>query len=81
MRQETATMRDAVPSQQSIQEVDMTDVPTALPPRQGDHSAPANTADEESRMDTKTMDREEPRSQLSIRQLCEEEDVNDIHQF
>ena len=59
----------------------MTDVPTALPPRQENHSAPANTADEESRMDTKTMDREEPRSQLSIRQLCEEEDVNDIHQF
>ena len=37
-----------------------------------------NTADEESEIDTQTMGREEPRSQLSIRQSCEGEEVKDI---
>ena len=77
MRQETATMSDTIPSQQSIHEVGMTDILTELPSRQEDHSAPANTADGESRMDTQTMDMEEPVTQLSIKQPCEKEDVND----
>jgi hypothetical protein len=55
----------------------MTDILTELPSRQEDHSAPEKTADEESRMDTQTMDLEEPRPQLSIKQQCEKEDVND----
>ena len=37
MRQQTATMRDAAPSQQSIHEVRMTDILTELPSRQEDH--------------------------------------------
>ena len=55
----------------------MTDILTELPSRQEDHSAPENTADKESRMDIQTMDLEEPEQQLSIKQPCEEEDVND----
>ena len=78
MRQQTATTRGAVPSQQSIHEVGMTDVLNILQPRQEDPSTSVNTADEESKMDTQTMDMEEPRSHLSIRQMCEREDVNDL---
>ena len=78
MRQQTATLRDAVPSQHSKHEVGMTEVLSVLEHRQEDPSASVNTADEESKMDTQTMDRETPRSKLSIRQACEGEDVNDI---
>ena len=70
-------MSDTVQSQQSIHEIGMTDILTELPSRQEDHSAPAKTADEESRMDTQTMDLEERRPQLSIKQPCEKEDLND----
>ena len=77
-RQQTATMRDEAPSQQSIHGVGTTDILTELQSGQDDHSAPANTVDEESRMDTQIMDTEEPRSQLSSKQPCEKENVNDI---
>ena len=77
MRQQTATMSDTVPSQQSIHEVGMTFILTEVPSRQENNSAPANNADEESRTDTQTVDLEEPESQLSIKQPCEKEDVND----
>jgi len=56
----------------------MTDGLNILQPRQEDPSASVNSAGEKLKMDTQTMDREESRWQLSIRQACEEEDVNDI---
>ena len=68
--QQTATSRDAVPSQQRKHEVGMTDVLKVLQPRQADPSASVNTADDESNVDTQTMDREELISQLSVRQSC-----------
>jgi len=54
MRQQTATTRDAVTSQQNIHELGMTDVLNVLQPRQADPSTSVNTADEESKMDTHT---------------------------
>ena len=71
-------MSDAVPYQQSVHEAGVTEIPTEVPSQQEHHSAPANTADEESRMDTQTMEMEEPGPQLSVKQPCEKEDVNDI---
>ena len=71
-------MRDAFQSKQSMHDVDIADVLNALPLRQEDLSASANTADEDSKMDTKITDREEARSQLSIRQPWERENANDI---
>jgi len=47
-RQQPATLSDAVPYQQSVHEVGITEIPTEVPSRQEGHSAPANTADEES---------------------------------
>ena len=77
MRQQTATMSDTVPSQQSIHEVGMTFILTEVPSRQENNSAPANNADEESRTDTQTMDLEERGPQLSVKEPCEKEDVYD----
>jgi Tfp pilus assembly major pilin PilA len=71
-------MRDAFQSKQGMHDVGMTDVLNTLPLRQEDLSASANTADEDSKMDTKITDREEARSQLSIRQPWERENANDI---
>jgi len=78
MRQRTATTRDAVSSQESVHEAGTADVLNVLQPRQEDPSTSVNTADEESKTDTQTMDRQEPRSRLSMRQSCEGEDVKDI---
>ena len=75
---QTAAMRDAFQSKQSMHDVDMTDVLNTLPLRQEDLTASANTADEDSKTDTKTTDTEEARPQLSIRQTWERENANDI---
>jgi len=63
MRQQIATTRDAVPSQQSKHETGMTDVLKVLKSQARGPFRIDERSDEESKMDTQTMEREEPRSQ------------------
>jgi hypothetical protein len=56
----TAAMRDAFQSKQSMYDVGMTDVLNTLLLRQEDLSASANTADEDSKIDTKQLTGKKP---------------------
>jgi len=56
----------------------MIEVLNVVKPRQEDPPVPVNTADVETKMDTQTMDRENPKPQMSIGHASEGEDVKDI---
>jgi len=71
------TIRDTVPSQQNHHEVDIIDVLNVIQPGQVDPPPSINTADEETKMDTRTMDRDIPQPQQGIGQVLEGEEMND----
>jgi hypothetical protein len=72
------TMCDTVPTQQNHHEVDMIDVLNVIRPRQVDPPTSVNTANEETKMDTQTLDRDIPQPQQGIGQEIEGEEMNDL---
>ena len=78
MRQQMETMRDTVPTEQNHHEVDLIDVLNVIQPRQVDSPTSVNTADEETKIDTQTLDRDIPQPQQGIGQAIEGEEMNDL---
>ena len=78
MRQQMETMRDTVPFHQNHHEVDMIDVLNVIQPRQVDPPTSVNTADDERKIDTQTMDRDIPEPQQSIGQAIVGEEMNNL---